>query len=80
MGFDLKYEYRGKVINPESDKFIITVDEIIIQEQFPIPDMTMRQKRNHMMKGTKEEYQSIEKFPSFYIISGKWKTEFTISE
>ena len=79
MGFDLKYEYRGKTFNPESSKFTITVEEIIIQEQFPRPDMTVRQKRNNMMRGTKEEYQNIEKFPSFYIISGPWKAEFTIS-
>ena len=79
MGFDLKYEYRGKAIKLESSKFTITVDEIIIQEQFPRPDMTIREKQNHMMRGTKEEYQSIEKFPAFYIISGPWKAEFTVS-
>ncbi len=78
VGFEYDYEFHGKPLPSETKQLTITVKEIIIQEQFPRPSDDIM-KPNRMMKGTREEYARIKKFPSFFIISGPWQVTFPLN-
>ena len=77
-GFEHKYVFRGKQLHADAKCLTITLHEILIQERFP------REVHNppfvhKLMRGTKEEYANIDKFPSFFIISGPWQTTFSLN-
>ncbi|MCV0391972.1 MAG: hypothetical protein K5790_01620 [Nitrosopumilus sp.] len=72
-GFEYKYEFSSKQLPSDSKHLTITLNEILIQERFPREDPNFAMSRKPM-RGTKFEYAKIDKFPSFLIISGPWKT------
>ena len=76
-GFEYKHEFHGKPLHPDAKQLTVTLHEILIQERFPREDPNYAVARKPM-RGTKFEYASIDKFPSFFIISGPWKTTFQL--
>lgn len=74
-GFEYKHEFHGKPFNLDAKSITITLHEILIQERFPRGDPSFRQKP---IRATKFEYAKIDKFPSFFIIQGPWKTSFAL--
>ena len=78
-GFDYRHEFRGRQIHPDAEHLTITLHEIIIQEQFPREGHSSSLRRRPM-KGTKDEYASIDKFPSFFIIPGPWQAAFPVND
>ena len=78
-GFDYKYEFRGRQLHPDAERLTITLHEIIIQELFPREGRSSSLRRRPM-KGTKDEYASIDKFPSFFIIPGPWQAVFPVND
>ena len=77
-GFELEYAFRGRRLHADANHLTITLHEILIQEQFPRggdrPPF-----RHRLMRGTKEEYASIGKFPAYAIVSGPWQTTFPLN-
>ncbi|MCV0409612.1 DUF5643 domain-containing protein [Nitrosopumilus sp.] len=69
-GFEYKHEFLGKPLHHDAKQITITLHEILIQERFPreSPGSVSRKP----MRGTKEEYAKIDKFPAFVVISGPW--------
>lgn len=78
-GFDHRHEFRGPAIGTDASQLTIMLKEIIIQAQFPRLGKNPRMGRM-IARGTKEEYEKIEKFPSFFIISGPWKVTFPLKQ
>jgi len=78
-GFEYKDEFHGKSLHPDAKQLTITLHEILIQERFPREDSNYAVSRRPM-RGTKDEYANIDKFPSFFIISGPWKAIFQLNK
>ena len=78
-GFEYKHEFHGKPLHSDVKQLTVTLHEILIQERFPREDPNYAVARKPM-RGTKFEYASIDKFPSFFIISGPWKTTFQLNK
>lgn len=77
-GFEHESVFHGKQLHVDAKHLTITLHEILIQERFP--RNTHKPPLMHkLMRGTKEEYASIGKFPSFFIISGPWQTTFPLN-
>lgn len=74
--FEYKYQFSGMLFSKEAKVLYITLHEILIQEPFPRPDMSFRKKP---MLETKFQYGKIDKFPSFSIIQGPWKTTIPVN-
>ena len=77
-GFEHNYVFRGKQLHADAKCLTITLHEILIQERFPreVHNLPFVHKP---MRGTKEEYANIDKFPPFFIISGPWQTTFPLN-
>lgn len=75
--FEYKHDFHCKPLHPDVKQITITLHEILIQESFPRENPRSHRQRMQMT-GTKDEYASIDKFPSFFIISGPWKTTFSL--
>jgi len=69
-GFEYKHEFHGKPLHHDAKQITITLHEILIQERFPRENSITRPRKP--IRGTKEEYANIDKFPAFVIISGPW--------
>ena len=76
-GFEYKHEFHGETFRPNVKNITITLHEILMQESFPSGDPSFRRKP---MRATKFEYAKIDKFPSFFIIQGLWKTTFALDK
>ena len=74
-GFEYRHEFHGEPFGPNVKNLTITLHEILMQESFPSGDPSSRRKP---MRATKFEYAKIDKFPSFSIIQGPWKTSFAL--
>lgn len=72
-GFEYKHEFHGEPFGPNVKSITITLHEILMQESFPPGEPSFRRKP---MRATKFEYAKIDRFPSFFIIQGPWKTTF----
>lgn len=78
-GFEYKHEFHGRPVHPDATHLTVTLHEILIQERFPREDPS-RSVARKPIRGTKFEYAKIDKFPSFLIISGPWKTSFQLDK
>ena len=70
-GFEYKHEFHGKPFHLDAKNLTITLHEILIQERFSRGDASFGQKP---IRATKFEYAKIDKFSSFFVIPGPWKT------
>ena len=76
-GFEYRHEFHGSTFEPNVKNIAITLHEILMQERFPPGNASFGRKP---MRATKFEYAKIDKFPSFFIIQGPWKTSFALKE
>ena len=74
-GFEYRHEFHGRPLEPNVKSLTITLHEILIQESFPPGNASFGRKP---MRATKFEYAKIDKFPSFFVIQGPWKTSFAL--
>ena len=77
-GFEYRHEFHGKPFHPDAKNLAITLHEILIQERFPPGNSSFG--RRKPMRATKFEYAKIDKFPSFFVIQGPWKTGFALKD
>ena len=76
-GFEYRHEFHGRPFGSNVKSLTITLHEILMQERFPPGNASFGRKP---MRATKSEYAKIDKFPSFSIIQGPWKTSFALKE
>ncbi len=76
-GFEYRHEFHGNPFEHNVKNITITLHEILMQERFPPGNASFGRKP---MRATKFEYAKIDKFPSFSVIQGPWKTIFALKE
>ena len=76
-GFEYRHEFHGKPFEHDTKNLTITLHEILMQESFPSGNPSFGRKP---MRATKFEYSKIDRFPSFFIIQGPWKTTFALDK